>query len=269
MRPRLLLLHQGLSLRQRQLQQQQRLLELDLLRRQRLRRFPICKLGVKGTCSKACTKDSDCGGSTKCLLGQCKGCLSDNDCPGSSTTCVGEQKGGCSATASQFPLTCRNGDLSAQEKALEFMLFDLTACVSPDSFVPPVPTIQFNPVTFTQDYTSVCEKGKRVAWREFDWQGATPDTSSIEFSAQTAETAAALATAQSVALAKQTTSTVLPNWDVAILDAKTSGAFKTATPPIVSQSLLRVTITLNPTTDKKASPILMQWKVQYDCVPAE
>ena len=37
----------------------------------------------------------------------------------------------------------------------------------------------------------------------------------------------------------------------------------------VSLALLRVTITLNPTADKKASPTLMQWKVQYDCVDAE
>ena len=149
------------------------------------------------------------------------------------------------------------------------MLFDLTACVSPDSYVPPAPTIQYNPVTFTQDYAAVCDHGKHAVWREFDWQDAIPDTASIDYSAQTADTTAGFATAKSVTLAHMTTSTPLPSWDVAILDAKTTGAFKTVSPPVGSQALLRVTITLYPTADKKASPTLMQWKVQYDCVDAE
>jgi hypothetical protein len=229
----------------------------------------VCAGGAKGTCAKTCATDADCGGGTKCLAGLCKGCITDNDCPGSSTTCAGGKAGGCSLTGSMFPLTCRNGDLSAQEKALEFMLFDLTACVSPDTFVPPAPTIQFNPVTFTQDYAAVCGKGKRAVWREFDWQHAIPGTASIDYSAQTADTAAGLATARSVTIGHMTTSTPVPSWDVAILDAKTTGLFKTVSPPVVSQALLRVTITLNPTADKKASPRLLQWKVQYDCVDAE
>jgi hypothetical protein len=224
---------------------------------------------MPGTCSKTCGKDSDCGGGTKCVAGSCTGCLSDKDCPGSGTACVGSKRGGCSAVADQFPLTCRNGDLSAQEKALEFMLFDLTACVSPDGFVPPTPTIQYDPVTFTQDYQAVCGHGKRPVWREFDWQNAIPDTASIEYAAQTADTVPGFVTAPRVKLGRMTKSTTPPGWDVAILDAKTSGAFKSVNPPVVSRSLLRIAITLYPTSDKKASPTLTHWKVQYDCVDAE
>jgi hypothetical protein len=52
------------------------------------------------------------------------------------------QQGGLSddpTSASTFPGGCRTADLSAQQKALEFMLFDLSSCVQKDDGAVVVP----------------------------------------------------------------------------------------------------------------------------------
>jgi hypothetical protein len=219
----------------------------------------------------------------------CSGCFSGADCTSglATPTCSGATVttgtctpaapaapgGGFGVAAGWFPYVCAQSPMLAQEKALEFMFFDLTSCVASSTPPPPPPT--YAAVTFTQDYTATCRPDQRVIWREFDWQSVVPATSSIDFSAQSGPDAAGLLPATPVALASATASTALLGWDVALIDTSNglggagTGAFNTAVPPVRSDKLLRVTINMKPTSNKYGTPLLLQWKVQYDCVAAE
>jgi hypothetical protein len=180
-----------------------------------------------------------------------------------------------------FPEVCRQGTLSGQEKALEFMFFDLTACVSPDNLAPPPPVTvpTYGPATFVQDFTASCSDGNKPVWREFDWQASIPSPasgSSIVIGAQSGPDLLHLLPATPVTVATTTTSTNTgsngQNFDAALIDTGAShtapvGAFNTA--QVESQNVLRITITMNPTADELKAPTLLQWKVQYDCAPAE
>lgn len=216
-----------------------------------------CNGGTPGTCRQTCSVDSDCAPGY-CVGGLCKGCYADTDCSGSGATCSGGSLGTCT-NASTFPQSCKQGNLSGQESALEFMLFDLTACVSPDSGQPPAPAVSLNPAIFTLDFSGTCPANQKLTWREVDWQATIPSSASIVFKAQTSDDVAGFSTAQSVAVANATSSTTLPNWDVGLIP------FQAASPPVTSKSMLRVTVTLNPTSDKTKSPSLSQWRVVYDC----
>jgi hypothetical protein len=244
-----------------------------------------CSNGTPGACQKACTNDSECTQGELCVSGQCQGCHSDSDCPGGQ--CNGGSPSTCSASSNAFPLTCNQGPFSPQEAALEFLLLDLTSCVSPDSAPPPprmttphpppaTPPV-YTSATFTEDFASSCPQGARPVWRELDWQALVPDTASIDFSAQTAQTptdggAPNYSTAQLVLLATATVNSV-PIGERALIDtgmaAGTMGAFNLATPPVMSRDNLRLTVTLHPTSDRRAAPTLVEWQVKADCLPAE
>ncbi len=159
--------------------------------------------------------------------------------------------------AYQFPTKCATGALTAQEKALEFLIFDLSACVGPPSNPPPPPYP--NPATFVRDYEGVCPAGKGPVWHFFDWMTHTPGNSSIAFKVQTADTQGTLAAATLANLATVSGAPVL-TWQGA--DVQTA----LDTIPSKSKAWLRVTITLNPTSDAMQTPTLDAWRQAYDCV---
>jgi hypothetical protein len=190
-----------------------------------------CDGAVLGSCSKSCATDSDCTGGELCVANVCQGCAGPLYCP--SGSCNGGHPGSCTAAGSSFPLSCAQTPPSPQEDALEFMLFDLTACVSPDTSPPPPPSSTvgaYEPATFTVDYSKTCPTGTRPVWRELDWQASIPPTASIVFSAQTTVPppdggAPSYAGVEAVVIAGATTSTVLPGLDAALIDVSPGGAF--------------------------------------------
>jgi hypothetical protein len=228
-----------------------------------------CTGAVAGSCQKLCDSDTDCAVDgqfpSHCVNGLCKGCYADSECPTQSGTpgsCTGGSLGDCTSSTT-FPQECQQGNLSPQEAALEFMLFDLTSCVSPDGVPPPPPPITLNPVSFPLDFTATCPDNQAVTWREVDWEATVPDTASIKFTAQSADDTTGLDTAPSTDVAVATTSTAPAGWDIGVIP------FTTVSPEIPSKNVLRITVTLTPTTDKRSSPMLQKWRVLYDCADAK
>lgn len=167
------------------------------------------------------------------------------------------------ATSGTFPTACTGTYLSGQEKALEYMLFDLTACLSPDY----IPTGGGSPpyavtMAVTRDYVATCPMGTAPTWHFFDWKTTTPGDTSIEFFAQTASTAAGLSSATQVLLTSPAISgPAVTTWTGVDVAGKLA--------PIPSQAQLRITMVLHPSSDKTLTPTVDAWRQAYTCVAVE
>jgi hypothetical protein len=183
-----------------------------------------------------------------------------------------------------FPGNCptQGTALLQQEDAAEYLLFDLSGCVSGTPLPGPP---KYTPATFTRDYQGVCPTGYRVVWHLFSWKDLTPSDSTIAFTAWTADSEAQLGTQYPVAplgTAKGPDNCPPPDGGVAgpsctsewvgvDVDPKlgANGTPTSGTPAYASHPWLRVNMTLNPSTDLLSAPTLIAWQQIYDCVSAE
>ncbi len=118
-----------------------------------------------------------------------------------------------------FPKACKGAELTPQEKALEFLLFDNWDCVAPEREVlpppaepaPPAPrpprppkppreTKIFAPKAKADDFAANCPPGKRPEWRRFSWNTLTPVGTKIVIEVRASTTEAGLATATAIPL---------------------------------------------------------------------
>ena len=184
-----------------------------------------------------------------------------------------------------FPNNCptQGSALLAQEDAAEYLLFDLSGCVSGTPI--PGPMLQYNPATFTRDFQGTCPAGSEVVWQNFYWSDSTPGNSNITFTAWTADTEAQLGTQYpSALLATASGANACPggpscsafpiaagtNPGVAVDAAlQANGTPSGGSPAIASHSWLRVNMTLNPTSDMQTPPTLLGWQQNYGCLASE
>jgi len=163
-----------------------------------------------------------------------------------------------------FPGECNlAAALTPSERALEYMFFDVSACVGAP---PPAPAPLYTAATYNRDFIAACPTGTRVRWRQFTADVDTPGNSQIQFRARTADNVAGLATATvyDVHLAQGFT----PDTPVGgvLIDGDQAGAVM---PIRASRSVLRISADFTPTSDGQSSPALYTWSQRYDCEQAE
>ena len=131
--------------------------------------------------------------------------------------------------------------------------------------VPP-PIVNYVQSNFVREFTAVCPSQKRPIWRWFDWQGTTPNGTSMTFKAATKEKPADVYGAD-VAIGAMIPP---PNQTVTWVSGPLPVDAALVAGGQVSRSILRVTMTLIPkTTAPTAAPILTNWRQGYDCVDAQ
>jgi hypothetical protein len=231
--------------------------------------------------STGCTTDANCGSGQACLAGQCRanltyeplmtfnvpvGAAAASQCGRVVYSDFHVSASALSGASGGFPGTCLAGELSPQEKALEYMVFDLTSCLSPD-YIPSGGTSNpyTVPMAVTRDYAANCPLGTTAVWHFFDWATHTPGDSQIQFWAQTGPTAASLLPASPGVLLATVSGATVPPWSGVDVASK----FAAASPVVTNGAVLRVTFALFPTSDGKQSPTVDSWRQAYDCVNVE
>ncbi|MBX3223904.1 MAG: hypothetical protein KF795_25550, partial [Labilithrix sp.] len=202
------------------------------------------------------------------------------------------QPGADTATTNKFPGVCAGftaGNpgpaLTAEEKALAYQIFQLTACLGTPPAPPPPPPPPPTPssVTYYRDYQGVCPSGHRVQWQLFQWQAQVAVGASLEFRAATADDPATLppppppgapatvSAGTATPVNSPITGPLAWQWDRDGVGNPLPVSYHLQNdppgPPQPSRAWLRVYMTFN--SNGIVAPILYQWRQLYDCVPSE
>ncbi len=127
----------------------------------------------------------------------------------------------------------------------------------------------FTSVTKTFDYQGNCPQSDQVPqWSYLTFEASTPGDSSIAFSVAAAPSSVQLSTAPMTPLA--TVSQAAGNEQCELSGPVSKNCpvdlYKALTPQATTHgSVLRLTVTLNPSSDGAQSPVLSGWKISYSC----
>ncbi len=143
------------------------------------------------------------------------------------------------------------------------------ACQKP----PPVLVIGY--VNYERIYHSDCPDGTKVVWRFFDWKAKTPPSNSkMEVFAETEADPATFVTLP-IAPNVNTSPDVVHVADITMsnpttwVGAAVSDALAANMKQLKSQAYLKITVRFLANDEHTLSPILLDWRQSYSCVPAE
>jgi len=134
-------------------------------------------------------------------------------------------------------------------------------CVNFTCTAPP----SYDEASFSRDYEAECGSGELPSWTLFSFHLATPSDTTISFEASTAAAQEELDAAKRVSLGESTSTVESP----ALPETRDVGSALTDASVSGNLAWLRVTITLSPSSDGLATPVLEDWQMSYDCVPAQ
>jgi hypothetical protein len=194
-------------------------------------------------------------------------CTSNDDCCGSDaspataacraptgwTSASGPPAKTCASTGG----TCSNAGGSCNSPA---DCCNAAACVDYKCAAPPT----FTEADFTRDYAADCADEALPDWELFSYHLTTGGDSRLEFSVQTANTSAGLASAPVIDLGQSLNTVVSP----ADPEYKDVGA---AFDAIMSngRKYVRVTVTFVPSSNSLTAPVLHDWEMRYTCQDAQ
>ena len=128
----------------------------------------------------------------------------------------------------------------------------------------------YNPLTYKQTYTGVCPEGTKVQWGYFTYNTTVPGDSYVKFSIRTADTEAGLPLAIPTLVA---TAQSVPDTQVCTLGGPAPCPIDLYNElnglPAAQQDYLELEMYINPTSDSKAAPTVLDWNITYSCPPSE